>query len=98
MLTFGRPCPVSGLFGLEGVKLRDRLQILPPWRATVDASLYLIDYLESEIDAIERELRQTGGEHPYVPPLLTVPGIGWVRAFTIASEIGDVARFPSAKS
>jgi Transposase IS116/IS110/IS902 family len=28
---------------------------------------------------------------------LTVPGIGWVLAFTIASEIGDITRFPSAK-
>jgi transposase len=26
-----------------------------------------------------------------------VPGIGWVLAFTIASEIGDINRFPTAK-
>jgi transposase len=32
-----------------------------------------------------------------VPLLLTVPGIGWVLAFTIAAEIGDIARFPSPK-
>jgi transposase len=32
-----------------------------------------------------------------VPLLLTVPGIGSVLAFTIAAEIGDIARFPSAK-
>lgn len=31
----------------------------PPWRETVDASLYLADYLESEIAAIERALRAT---------------------------------------
>ena len=29
--------------------------------------------------------------------LLTVPGIGWVLAYTIAAEIGDIARFPSAR-
>jgi transposase len=28
-----------------------------------------------------------------VPLLLTVPGIGWVLAFTIAAEIGDIERF-----
>jgi transposase len=28
---------------------------------------------------------------------LTVPGIGWVLAFTIAAEIGDISRFASAK-
>jgi transposase len=32
-----------------------------------------------------------------VPLLLTVPGIGWVLAFTIAAEIGDITRFPSAR-
>ena len=32
-----------------------------------------------------------------MPLLLTVPGIGWVLAFTIAAEIGDITRFPSAR-
>jgi transposase len=42
-------------------------------------------------------LRVGGADHPYVPLLLTMSGIGWVLAFTIAAEIGDIARFPSAK-
>jgi len=29
--------------------------------------------------------------------LMTVPGVGWVLAYTIASEIGDVRRFASPK-
>ena len=98
MMTFGHPCPVSDLFGTEGRELLDRLQIPQPWRGTVDASLYLIDYLESEIDAVERELRQTGADHPYVPLLLTVPGIGWVLGFTIAAEIGDITAFSRPRS
>ena len=97
LMTFGHPCPVTDLFGPEGRKLLERLELPQPWRETLDASLYLIDYLESEIDAIERELRSSGADHRYVPLLLTVPGIGWVLAFTIASEIGDIDRFPSAK-
>ena len=32
-----------------------------------------------------------------MPLLLTVPGIGWVLAFTIAAEIGDITRLASAK-
>jgi transposase len=97
LMSFGHPCPVSDLFGLAGRELLDSLQIPGPWRETVDASLYLIDYLQSEIDAIERQLRATGADHRYVPLLLTVPGIGWVLAFTIAAEIGDITRFPSAR-
>jgi transposase len=97
LMTFGHPCPVTDLFGLEGRKLLERLEIPDPWRETLDASVYLIDYLESEIAAIERELRSGGADHPYVPLLLTVPGIGWVLAFTISAEIGEITRFPSAK-
>jgi transposase len=96
MMTFGHPCPVSDLFGQAGRELLDRLEIPQPWRSTIDASLYMIDYLEAEITAIEHELRTGEADHPYVPLLLTVPGIGHVLAFTIASEIGDITRFPTA--
>jgi transposase len=44
-----------------------------------------------------RQLRLSGAEHPYIPLLLTVPGIGWVLAFTIAGEIGDIHRFATPK-
>ena len=97
LMSFGHPCPVSDLFGLAGRELLESFQLPQPWRETVDASLYLIDYLESEIDAIERQLRATGADHRYVPLLLTVPGIGWVLAFTIAAEIGDITRLRSAR-
>jgi transposase len=97
LMSFGHPCPVSDLFGLAGRELLESFALPQPWRETVDASLCLIDYLESEIAAIERQLRATGADHRYVPLLLTVPGIGWVLAFTIAAEIGDIARFPSAR-
>ena len=85
------------LFGVEGRHLLDRSVIPDPWRQTVDASLELIDYLERQIAAINRDLKASGAEHPYVPLLLTAPGIGWVLAFTIASEIGEITRFPTAK-
>jgi transposase len=32
-----------------------------------------------------------------VPLLLTVPGISWVLAYTIAAEIGDINRFPTPR-
>lgn len=97
MMTFGHPCPVTDLFGVAGRELLDRLEVPQPWRASIDASLDLIDHLERQIDSINRELRAGGADHPYVPLLLTVPGIGWVLAFTIAAEIGDINRFPSPK-
>jgi len=96
MITFGHPCPVTDLFGVAGRQLLDRLEVPAPWRGTIDASILLIDDLERQIDRVNRELRAGGADHPYVPLLLTVPGIGWVLAFTIAAEIGDISRFPTA--
>jgi transposase len=97
LLTFGHPCPVSDLFGVAGRELLDRLAVPQPWRDTVDASLALIDDLDRQIDEVNRSLRTGGADHPYIALLLTVPGIGWVLAFTIAAEIGDIHRFPTPK-
>jgi transposase len=95
LLAHGKPCPVSDLFGVRGRELLARLALPEPWAGTVAASLRLIDELDREIDASEAELRRLGAEHRYVPLLITVPGIGWVLAYTIAAEIGDIHRYPS---
>jgi transposase len=97
LISFGHPCPVTDLFGVAGRELLDRLDVPQPWRGSVDASLRLIDDLDRQIDTINKQLRASGADHPYVPLLLTVPGIGWVLAFTIAAEIGDIGRFASPK-
>jgi transposase len=95
LLTHGTPCPVSDLFGLRGRELLARLRLPEPWGSDVEASLRLIAELDREIEACERELRRLGAAHPYVSLLTTIPGIAWVLAYTIAAEIGDIARFPS---
>jgi transposase len=95
LINFGRPCPVTDLFGVEGRRLLERLEVPEPWRSNVSASVWLIDELERQIDEINRRLRAERADHPYVPLLLSVPGIGWVLAFTIAAEIGEISRFPS---
>jgi transposase len=95
LLAHGVPCPVSDLFGVSGRALLERLALPEPWAGTVQASLRLLDELEQEIAACERELRRLGAAHQYVPLLVTVPGIAWVLAYTIAAEIGDISRFGS---
>jgi len=96
LFQHGVPNPSSDLFGLGGRRLLERLALPEPWRATLAASLALIDTLDEQIARCEGELRALGAEHAYVPLLRTCPGIGWVLAFTIASEIGDISRFASA--
>jgi transposase len=97
LLAFGRPCPTADLFGVGGRQLLDRLGLPEPWAGTTAAAVRLIDDLDVQIDACERELRRLGADHPYVPLLLTAPGIAWVLGYTIAAEIGDIGRFASPK-
>ncbi len=49
LLTHGKPCPVSDLFGVRGRQLLVRLGLPEPWQGTIEASLRLIDELEREI-------------------------------------------------
>ena len=95
LICFGHQRSMSDLFGVSGRQLLERLEIPEPWRSHLDASLQLIDDLTRRIEEIERYLRRSGADHRYVPLLLTAPGIGWVLAYTIAAEIGDIGRFSS---
>jgi transposase len=95
LINFGRACPVTDLFGAEGRELLRRLDVPEPWRGNVTASVELIDDLERQIDVVNRKLREGHADHPYIPLLMSVPGIRWVLAFTIAAEIGEIERFSS---
>jgi transposase len=96
LMSFGHPCPVTDLFGVKGRELLAKLEVPEPWAGNVLASVQLIDSLEDQISEINERLQAGGADHPYVPKLLSAPGIGSVLAFTIAAEIGDISRFESA--
>src|SRR6266540_5601432 len=95
LISFGRPCPVTDLFGVAGRELLAELDLPEPWRGNIDASLALIDELEAQVEEVNSKLKESGADHPYIPLLLSVPGVGWVLAFTIAAEIGEIERFAS---
>jgi len=97
LMTFGHPVPVADLFGVSGRKLLDRFALPSPWSETLSTSLAMVDELDDRIRTCTEELRSLGADHPSIPLLVTVPGVGWVLAYTIGSEIGDVHRFASPK-
>ena len=94
-MAFGHRCPASDLFGRRSRELLDRLEFPEPSRAGVLASVAMIDDLDRQIAGIDRELKRWGTDHPYIPLLVSAPGIAWVLGYTIASEIGDIHRFSS---
>jgi transposase len=80
LIAHGIPNPSSDLFGAGGRRLLERLACRSPGG-------------RQRPPACERELRRLGADHPYVSRLITCPGVASILAFTIASQIGDIARF-----
>ena len=97
LITFGHPVPVADLFGVAGRDLLAQMDVPEPWRSSLSMSLAMVDDLDERIGACAKDLRALGADHPSIPLLLTVPGIGHILAYTIASEIGDIRTFASPK-
>jgi transposase len=49
----------------------------------------------AQIAGLTVQLKRMGADRRYIPLLVTAPGFGWINAFTVASEIGDIERFAS---
>jgi transposase len=64
LLAFGKPCPVSDLFGAGGRQRLARLALPEPWIGNITAALALIDDLDERVADCERELRHLGADHP----------------------------------
>ena len=97
LISWGIGIPVSDLFGVSGRELLGRLDLPQAWRETTTATLETIDHLAEQISECERQLRHAGRANPDVALLQTAPGIGPILAFPIATEIGDITRFPTPK-
>jgi transposase len=97
LMSFGRTVAVSDLFGVEGRRLLEGLELPQAWDQTIAATLEVIDHLDTQISCCAEGLRQVADDHPDVALLQTAPGIGPILGFTIVSEIGDISRFSTPK-
>lgn len=97
LISYGLRVVESDLFGVAGRQALSRLDLPDMWRRTVTATLEVIEHLDEQVDRCDHTLRQAARQHPQVALLQTLPGVGPVLGYTIASEIGDIGRFPTAK-
>ena len=67
------------------------------WRHSIVTLLGVIDDLDRQLAPLERELRPFARTDERAVLLMSIPGVAELLGLTIASEIGDVARFPSAR-
>jgi transposase len=89
--------PMSDLFGVNG---RAWLagQALPVDEGdTVAGCLRQVDFLDAEIELIDRRIAGQVVGSPEIRRLLTLPGFGPVAATALMAAIGDVSRFPSPR-
>jgi len=97
LIAHGHPVAMRDLFGKAGRAYLAELAVPEPWNTTLAQSLELIGETEERIKACERDLLARALHDPYVPLLVTVPGIGLILGSIIAAELGDIGRFASAK-
>ena len=71
LITFGRPCPFSDLFGVGGRAMLDRLELPEPWHGDIEAALRLIDGIDAEIGELDYKLVSEAKQHRDVPLLMS---------------------------
>ena len=98
LMRQGITLPVKDIFGAKGRQLLASLKDLPEVEKIILVSnLKVLEFLEEEIKALEKELNRRAKLIPGIELLLGIPGINVLAALTILAEIGDIKRFTSAK-
>jgi transposase len=86
---------VSDVFGKAGRALLDELALPPVSKARLEANLRLIDALTEEVAEAERQLRQLFRGDERVKRLMAIPGVGFITAVVVVTEVWDITRFAS---
>jgi transposase len=92
----GRP-PMSDVFGKAGRRWLAALELPADERETIAGGLREVDFLDSEIGLIERELAREALSSAEIRRLMSVPGVSLVSAAAFVAAVGDIHRFGSPK-
>src|SRR3954469_2846356 len=85
--------PASDLFGVKGRAWLAEQQLALCERETVDAGLRQVDFLDTEITAVDQLIAADALGWPEVKRLMTVPGVNVTVAATFMAAVGDIRRF-----
>ena len=92
----GRP-PMTDVFGKRGREWLAALELPADESETVQGCLREVDFLDSEVGLIERELARQALSSGEIRRLMTVPGVSLVSAAAFVAAVGDIHRFDSPK-
>ena len=99
MRTLQGKAPCSDMFGKKGRRwLAVLLQQLAVEEAeTLGSALRQIDFLEGEIEQVERTVAKQVLDWPEAKRLLTVPGVNLIAAASFLAAVGDIKRFRDSR-
>jgi transposase len=89
--------PFSDLFGVKGRRWLSGLDLPEEEHESVASGLRQIEFLDSEIEAVERLIAAAALESAEVKRLMTVPGVNVICAATFMAAVGEIRRFPSTR-
>ena len=92
----GRP-PVSDLFGVKGREWLRGLELPEVEDETVKAGLRHIEFLDQEIEQVERLIAKEALRSPQIKRLMTVPGVNVICAAMFLAAVGDIRRFKGSR-
>ncbi len=88
---------VSDLFGLAGRQWLKDVELPAEERETVDSCMRQIEFLDREVEEVERLIAKDALDSPEVARLMTVPGVNVIVASTFLAAVGDIHRFGSPR-
>jgi transposase len=89
--------PCSDLFGVKGRQWLAGLKLPAEERESVDAGMRHVEFLDSEIAAVEKLIAQQALSWPEIRRLMTVPGVNLVCAASFIAAVGDPNRFLTSR-
>ena len=87
--------PFSDLFGIQGLKYLQTIDLPDYHRAQLETYLALYDQLVNRIKPLTRAVESQARKNPMAKLLVTIPGVGPITAMFIVAEVEDISRFPS---
>jgi transposase len=88
----GRP-PISDPFGVKGRGWLRGLELPEEESETVQAGLRHIEFLDCQIEQVERPIATETLKSPQVKRLMTVPGVNVIYAAIFLATVADIHRF-----